>query len=160
MENPNKEQHQEKEKTFRGAITVFYKKTNEGLLFLIAENTKTGNISFVSGAQEDEDQTLEVSAQRENIEELELQPDQYELKKIDVKHEFVFGPNKKERAGHKGSYQVFVSDLTNADFEVSHTEELRSLKWMTEKEVLHSLTFPDVVEVFKKTVDAIIHITL
>ncbi len=155
MENLNKEQRQEKEKTFYGAITVFYKKTNEGLLFLIAENTKTGNISFVSGTQEDEDQLLEVSAQRENIEELGLQPDQYELKKIDVKHEFIFGSNKKERAGHKGSYQVFVSDLTNVNFEVSHTEELKSLKWMTEKEVLHSLTFPDVAEVFKKTVETI-----
>lgn len=155
MENINKEQNAEKEKKFYGAITVFYKNTNEGLLFLIAENTKTGNISFVSGAQEDEDQSLEASAQRENIEELGLNPDQYELRKIDVKHEFVFGPKKKERAGHKGEYQVFVSDLTNADFEVSHTEELKSLKWMTEKEVLHSLTFPDVAEVFKKTVEAV-----
>jgi len=153
--NPNKEQHPEKEKTFYGVITVFYKKTNEGLLFLIAENTKTGNISFVSGAQEDEDQSLEESAQRENIEELGLQPNQYELKKINISHEFIFGQNKKERAGHKGSYQVFISDLTNADFEVSHTGELKSLKWMTEKEVLDSLTFPDVVEVFKKTVEAI-----
>jgi len=155
MEHPGKEQHQEKEKIFYGAITVFYKKTGEGLLFLIAENTKTGNISFVSGAKEDDDQSLEASAQRENIEELGLQPDQYELKKVDVKHEFIFGPNKKERAGHKGSYQVFVSDLTNANFEVSHTAELKNLKWMTEKEVLDSLTFPDVAEVFQKTVDAI-----
>lgn len=73
----------------------------------------------------------------------------------DVRHEFVFGPNKKERAGQKATYQVFVSDLTHANSEVSHTEELKSLKWMTEKEVLHSLTFPDVAEVFKKTVAAI-----
>ena len=155
MNNLNNELHQEKERIYHGAITVFYKRTKEGPLFLIAENTKTGNISFVSGAQENEDQSLEASAQRENIEELGLQPDQYELKQIDVKHEFIFGPNKKERAGCKGSYQVFVSDLTNANFEVSHTEELKSLKWMTEKEVLHSLTFPDVAEVFKKTVEAI-----
>lgn len=155
MENSKKEQHQEKEKIFYGAITVFYKKTNEGLLFLIAENTKTGNISFVSGAQEDDDQSLEASAQRENIEELGLHPDQYELKKVDVKHEFVFGPNKKERTGHRGLYQVFVSDLTDTDFEVSHTEELKNLKWMTKKEVLNSLTFPDVAEVFKKVVETI-----
>ena len=155
MDSSKKEQYQEKEKIFYGAITVFYKTTNEELLFLVAENTKTGNISFVSGAKEDEDQSLEESAQRENVEELGLQPDQYELEKVDVRHEFVFGPNKKERAGHKGMYQVFVSDLTNADFEVSHSEELKSLRWMTEKEVLRFLTFPDVAEVFKKTVETI-----
>jgi hypothetical protein len=128
MENPTKEQCPEKEKIFQGTITVFYKKTKEGLLFLVAENTETGNISFVSGAKEDEDQSLEDSAQRENTEELGSNPD---------------------------SYQVFISDLTNADFEVSHTEELKSLNWMTEKEVLHSLTFPDMKEVFEKTVKAI-----
>ena len=155
MDELNIEKNMEQEKIYHGAITMFYKKTNKGLLFLVAENTETGNISFVSGAQEDEDQTLEISAQRENIEELGLQPDQYELKQIDVKHEFVFGPKKKERAGHEGSYQVFVSDLTNADFKVSHTNELKSVKWMTKEEVLHSLTFPDVKEVFQKTFEVI-----
>jgi len=155
MDKLNIEKNMEQEKIYHGAITIFYKNTNEGLLFLVAENTETGNIFFVSGAQEDEDQTLEVSAQRENIEELGLQPNQYELKQTDVKHEFVFGPKKKERSGHKGSYQVFVSDLTNADFKVSRTKELKSLKWMTEKEVLHNLTFPDVKEVFQKTLEVI-----
>ena len=151
----NKEQQQKEEKTIYGAITVFYKKTKKGLLFLIAENTKTGNISFISGAQEDGDQSPEATARRENVEELGLRPDQYELKMIGVRHEFIFDPSKKERTGQKSSYQVFVSDLTNADFEVSPTAELKSLKWMTEKDVLHSLTFSDVAEVFKKTVKTI-----
>jgi len=155
MEKITNEQNPEKEKMYRGAITVFYKKTNEGLLFLVAENAETGNMSFVSGAEEDEDQSLVDSAKRENLEELGLNPELYELKQIDVKHEFVFNSKKKERSGHRGSYQVFVSDLTNADFEVSHTDELKSLDWKTEKEVLHSLSFPDLKEVFQKTVDVI-----
>jgi NADH pyrophosphatase NudC (nudix superfamily) len=144
-----------KGKVFHGAITIFYKRTNQDLLFLVVENSKTGNLSFVSGAKADVDQSIEDSARRENLEELGLSFNQYELRGIDVKHEFMFGPKKKERAGHKGEYQVFVSDLTNADFEISHTKELKSAKWMTEKEVLDSLTFPDLVEVFKKTVKVI-----
>lgn len=142
----------EKEKVYQGAITVFYKIKNDEILFLIAKNTKTGNISFVSGAKEDFEQNLMQTAQRENLEELGLNSDQYKLQEIDVKHEFIFGENKKERAGHKGSYQVFISDLTEYSSEISHTKELSEIEWLTETEVLNQLTFSDVKEVFTKTI--------
>lgn len=155
MEILHKEQSPENKKIYYWAITVFYKKLDKELLFLIAQNSQTGNISFVSGAQEDEDQTLIKTAQRENIEELGLYPEKYKLKQINVKHDFVFGPKKKERAGHKGQYQVFVSDLSNLNQEITHTKELKSIKWLNKKEVILSLTFPDLKELFKKTVEAI-----
>ncbi|MFC1623303.1 NUDIX domain-containing protein [Patescibacteria group bacterium] len=145
----------EKEKIFHGAIVVFYKNMDGKNYYLVAENSKTGNISFVSGAKENMDQSLEESAQREVEEELGLDASKYKLTEIDVKHDFVFGPKKKERAGYRGSYQIFVSDLSDADFEVSHTKELKGLKWMTEEEVLDTLTFVDVKEVFVRALDRI-----
>jgi len=150
----NSESSGEKEKVFRGAITIFYKSENENLKYLVVENTKTGNISFVSGAQEEADQSLEDAAQREIKEELGLEPDGYQLIETDVKHEFVFGPKKLKRAGHKGAYQVFIADASALE-EIGHTEELSSMKWMTEEKVLMSLTFQDLKEVFEKAVKEI-----
>ena len=141
-----------KEKIYEGAITIFYKKMNQELLFLVVKNSKTENISFVSGAKENFDENVIKSAQRENKEELDLDPEQYTLEKVEVKHEFIFDEKKKERAGKRGSYQVFVSDLTNADFDIKYTEELKSVKWMTEKDVLDSLSFLDLKEVFLNAV--------
>ena len=148
MKNFFEKQDVEKEKSYEGAITIFYKKLNNEFLFLIVKNNETKNVSFVSGAKEDFDKNLAESAKRENEEELALSPEQYELEKIEVKHEFVFNKNKKERAGKKGSYQVFVSNLTDADFDIKHTQELKSAEWMTKKEVLNSLTFQDLKDVF------------
>lgn len=144
-----------KEKIYKWAITIFYKEINKKILYLIAENTETGNISFVSGAQENEDNSLKETAIRENIEELKLDPNQYNLQEVGVKHEFVFWKKKKGRVGCKWEYQVFISNLTGTDFEISHTKELKSIKWLSEEDIIKTLTFSDVIEVFKKTIKAI-----
>ncbi len=146
----------ESKKVFEGAITLFYMDTDRGRQYLVVENAKTGNLTFVSGAKEDEDSSLKDVALRENREELGIGSTNYELIPTDVRHEFIFGEKKKERAGHRGSYHVFVADMTNADVtNIAHTDELKSVKWMTEKEVLDILTFPDLKEVFIETIKAI-----
>ncbi|MCD4705872.1 NUDIX hydrolase [bacterium] len=144
-----------KEKIYRGAITIFYKKINQKLFFLVAKNFKTGNITFIGGAKKDFDQSLLDSAKRENKEELNLDSKLYKLTQTKIKHKFVFGGKKKERAGCEGSYQVFISDLTNFNFDIKHTKELENIKWMAEKEVFNSLTFPDLKDIFKKTLEII-----
>jgi 8-oxo-dGTP pyrophosphatase MutT (NUDIX family) len=151
MEKMEKEQNNmEKEKVYRGAIAIFYKKIEGEPRFLVVQNTETGNISFVSGAEEDVDSgSLKASAQREIEEELGLKSVEYKLIPTETRHEFIFGEKKKERAGHKGSYHVFLSDLSGLNEEVGHTGELKSVKWMTEEEVLNTLTFDDLKEVFK-----------
>lgn len=150
--NEKIEQKPEKEKVYYGAITVFYKKENGEVLYLIVKNTKTGNVSFVSGAKEGFEDDLKQTAQRENLEELGINSDDYKLQEIDVKQEFVFGPNKPERAGCKSRYQVFIADLSNYDSEISYTEELEWIKWLPKKEAFEQLTFPDIKEVFEKTI--------
>ena len=148
-------ENSKKEKIYEGAITIFYKKINQKLFFFVAKNFKTGNITFISGAKKDFDQSLLDSAKRENKEELNLDPKLYKLTPTKIKHEFIFGKKKKERAGCKGFYQVFISDLTNFDFDIKHTKELENIKWMTEKEVFDSLTFPDLKDIFEKTLQII-----
>lgn len=47
--NNNEKDNQE---TIYGAITIFCKKNEETVQYLVVKNTETGNISFISGAKE------------------------------------------------------------------------------------------------------------
>ena len=79
------------EKTYYGVIVLFYKGRGEGRGFLVVENSKTGNVTFVSGTQEAEDRDLLATAQREIKEELGLDSNSYQLEPTDVYHNFVYG---------------------------------------------------------------------
>jgi len=156
-ETINPENVGESRKTHFGAITLFYMNSPEGRKYLVAQNSATQNITFISGAAEEVDAgSLTATAQREVEEELGLAPDTYTLKEIDVRHEFTFGPKKVDRAGDKGSYQVFVAELTDHADEFVHTSELTGVRWLTESEVLEHLTFPDLREVFQNTLQKIV----
>lgn len=139
-----------KEKIFLGSIGIIYRKNSGQLEFLIVENSKTKNITFVAGAKEENDKTPIDTLKREIKEELGSQIEEIKFEPTEVKHEFIFGPNKKERAGYSGSYQVFLIDATNIKNPISHTEELKNIKWLTKNEVINSLTFPDLKDVFIK----------
>lgn len=146
--------YQKNKKTYLGAIILFYKKTADELLFLVIKNAKTGNITFIGGAKEEDDRSLEQCAQREIEEELGLKPNEYELNPTGAKHEFVFGPNKPERAGHKGSYVIFSADAS-ALGEIRSTDELMEVRWLSEKEASESLSFTDLKKAFQDAVKSI-----
>ena len=136
------------EKVYKGAITLFYKRVGNETRYLVVENAKTGNVTFVSGAEEDRDVSLIATATREIKEELGIEAREYALTPTTVWHNFIFDEKKKERAGHKGSYQVFVADLTNFAGNIAHTAELKQIKWMPAQEVLEALAFPDLKQIF------------
>ena len=136
-----------------GAIIIFHRNHGGRQEFLIVQNAKTGNISFVGGGRET-GETLEETAQREVKEELGLSPTQYALVPTDVAHEFIFGSKKSERTGQEGFYAVF---LANADLldDISHTGDLESIAWKSKEDVLKELSFEELKDVF---VEAIKHI--
>ena len=72
-----------------------------------------------------------------------------------VQNKFVFWPKKKERAGKKAIYHVFLADWSTF-WSITTTRELTSAVWMTKKEVLNTLTFDDVKDVFEKAIKEII----
>lgn len=132
---------------FYGAIVIFFKRVSGEILYLVVENSKSGNITFVSGAQEGNESLLE-TAKREVEEELGIGSGLYTLAETDVWHNFIFDEHKKDRAGAKGSYQAFVGGLTGME-NITPTKELKRIWWKTESEVLSLLSFPDLAEVFK-----------
>lgn len=133
-----------------GALTIFYRHRNGKREYLIVQNTSTGNISFVGGAQES-GESLEDAARREIKEELGLRPDQYTLALTDVVNEFVFGNNKPERAGQKGYYHVFLAD-GGAIGDIPYTDALKDIAWKSEEDVLKSISFEDLKDVFSKAI--------
>ncbi|MGI5825972.1 MAG: NUDIX domain-containing protein [Patescibacteria group bacterium] len=139
------------EDIYCGAIVIFYKGQGVSRKFLVVENAKTGNVTFVSGAQESDDKDLLQTAQREVKEELglDLLPEQFIT--TEVYHNFVYSTKKPERQGCRGSNKVFMVDTSDLP-EIGHTAELKKLMWLTEKEVAQKLTFPDLREVFKKVI--------
>ncbi|MFA4818745.1 MAG: NUDIX domain-containing protein [Patescibacteria group bacterium] len=136
-------------KIYEGAVVIFYQIKNGQPLFLVVQNTKTGNTAFVAGAKEDYDNSLLATAQREIKEELGFDKNQYQLISTEIKYEFIFGPQKKERAGATGHYQVFLGKFYNP-LEISYTPELKTVKWLTSDQTLEVLTFQDLKEVFGK----------
>ncbi|MBP6945320.1 NUDIX hydrolase [Patescibacteria group bacterium] len=149
----NHEQKAEKEPIYKGALIIFYRleQDNEPR-FLVVKNTKTDNITFVGGAKDDTDSTVEVAAQRETQEELGIKPEEYYLIPTQQKHAFIFGPQKPERAGCRGSYNVYLADGSSFEKNLKHSSDLKSATWMTRAEVEQALTFPDLKEVFLKTI--------
>lgn len=132
---------------YYGAIVLFYKKVNNELYFLI-QKSKTGKYGFISGARENEDNhSPEKNAWREVEEEIGLKPDQYKLIATNIKHEFMFGEHKKNRAGAKGEYSVFLSDINNIQ-NIEATDEIESIEWVTYNQVLEKISFDDLREVF------------
>lgn len=133
---------------YYGAIVIFYKKEGDETRYLVVENAKSGNITFLSGAQEGGESLLE-TAQREVNEELGLDASAYSLHPTEIYQNFIFDENKKERAGAKGSYRVFTGDLSHLD-EIKPTKELKQVWWKTANEILAALTFPDLKEIFQE----------
>jgi len=139
------------EKTYYGVIVLFYKGRGEGRGFLVVENSKTGNVTFVSGTQEAEDRDLLATAQREIKEELGLDSNSYQLEPTDVYHNFVYGSKKPERTGRRGSNQLFLVNAS-ALGEIGHTSELKRVMWLSKEEVGQKLTFSDLKKVFEQAV--------
>ncbi len=133
------------------AITIFCKKIGDTIYYLVVKNNETGNISFVSWAKEGEDNDLFDTAKREAQEELGIDPTDYIFIPTSVRHEFIFWNKKKERSWQEGVYQVFWVDWSNLQF-ITPTKELSETTRITREEVLESLTFDDLKEVFKKAI--------
>jgi|GEM_PF-1919415 len=142
----------ENEKIFLGGIAILYRKNLNDIEFLVVENSKTKNISFVSGAKEDCDDSEIDSIIREIKEELGFDIERVRLKQAETEHDFIFGPKKEDRAGCRGLYQVFLADVSDVSNSIAHTEELRNIKWLKRDEVLDMLSFPDLKIVFSKAI--------
>ena len=139
------------QKTWFGIILVAYK-TNPTRILLV-ENTKSGNISPVSGALEDSENHLDALL-REAKEEVNWDIDSSKVKQTNIEYSFIFGSNKPERAGDKGQYKVF---LYNADLqaEPQTTKDTKSPVWISKNEVLSKIKFDDLKEVLAKALDSI-----
>jgi ADP-ribose pyrophosphatase YjhB (NUDIX family) len=141
-------------KTWLGVIVITYK-TNPYRI-LIIENKKTGNITSISGAVNNEE-TLEEAAIREIKEEIDWTINQEQLQKTSIKQEFIYGPQKEERAGDKGINQVFLLNADNLP-EPKETNDTKNAMWATIEKAKKKITFNDLKEIIEETSKIISHL--
>ena len=150
MENESKETESN---VIHGSIVIFTRGEGTNRRFLIFDNAKSGNVTFVSGGQEPLDKSNTETAAREITEEINLNPDDYNLTKSNVHQEFIFNQSKPERAGKKGDYQVFIADLKSPKQIIQPTNEVKSAVWLTKEEILESKLMPDLATVLEQVIE-------
>jgi 8-oxo-dGTP pyrophosphatase MutT (NUDIX family) len=140
-------------KTWLGCIVFAYKLNPPRLLIL--ENKQTGNITTPSGAVED-GETLEQAASRELHEELGWIIPPTQLKITDIRQQFVYGPQKKERAGDNGINQVLILDASQLP-EPQETTDTKNASWVSPEEAQEKITFDDLRDVVSEASQLVFH---
>jgi 8-oxo-dGTP pyrophosphatase MutT (NUDIX family) len=133
-------------KTWLGVIIIPYK-TNP-LRILILENRKTGNISPPSGALE-KGETLEEAAFRELKEEVGWLVNSEMFEVTEIKQDFIYSSNKKERAGDRGINQVLLLDSGNLP-DARETGDTKNPLWLSVEEAVERASFEDLRSVIKE----------
>jgi 8-oxo-dGTP pyrophosphatase MutT (NUDIX family) len=138
-------------KTWFGAIVLVYK-TNP-LRILLVKNKKSGNVGPVSGALEGNETELQAAA-RELKEEIGWKVNPVQLAPLNLTHDFIYGSNKPERMGDKGSNQIFT---LNADIlpDPLETEDIKNTEWLSPEEAIQKISFDDLKEIIKQSIDQI-----
>jgi len=132
-----------------GAIGIVYRNTNDGRKFVLVSQ-KSGYLSVAGGGKEEADQNADETIVRELKEELGLLKTQYKMRKLSFRHDFVYGPWKKERAGQQASNSVYLILLADGVRIKPNPSEIVDAFWVDEAEVLDKISLPDLKEIFKK----------
>lgn len=133
-------------KTWFGTIVLAYR-TNPYRL-LILENKETKNITPPSGAVE-KGESYEETAARELREEIGWIIDPKEFQETSIQQEFIYGPQKKERAGDKGINKVLLLNANNLP-EPQETRDAKNARWVSIENAKKEITFRDLREVVEK----------
>ena len=139
-------------RTWYGAIVVAYK-TNP-IRILLVENKKTGNITPISGATENNETQIE-TAIRELKEEVGWIISPQQLRGTSLNHEFIYGSNKAERVGDKGSNKIFLLNADNLP-EPKETNDTKFPRWLDYPDVISNISFPDLQEIIKQALEVLV----
>lgn len=129
-----------------GSIVIAYKTYPNRILIL--ENRKSGKITTPSGAVQG-GETLQEAAARELKEELGwvVSPKRFQVTQI--MQEFVYGPQKKERAGDKGINQVLLLDANHLP-EPQETNDAKNTTWLSLEDAKRKISFDDLRDIVEE----------
>ncbi|MGV8162226.1 MAG: NUDIX domain-containing protein [Candidatus Nanoarchaeia archaeon] len=133
---------------FDGVIGIIFQKTKPRQYALIY-NKNTKNITFPAGGREKEEFSSSQTLERELKEETGLLPSEYKIIKTNIVHEFVYGPQKKERAGQIAKQPVYLVETSKTELIPEDPDSIFD-GWYTSRKVNEKLTFSDSKELFKK----------
>ncbi|MFA6072945.1 MAG: NUDIX domain-containing protein [Candidatus Woesearchaeota archaeon] len=133
---------------FDGVIGIIFQKTTP-VKYALIYNKNTKNVTFPAGGKETEENSSLQTLERELKEETGLQPTDYNIIKTNIVHEFVYGSNKKERAGQIAKQIVYLIETTKTTLIPEDPDSVFD-GWYTSKGVNRKLTFSDSKELFEK----------
>lgn len=128
---------------------LLYKLDGGELKFLLAQENDN-NWGLPGGAKEVEDPDLFTAIQRELREELNLVPENYELKDIGIKREFEYNHFQSSRFGKHGVVVFFLVKINEA-INPTASSQLSQVGWFTKEEALEKLTFDHIKSGFEET---------
>ncbi len=141
--------------TIHSVKVVVYKVDHAIIHFLLLKEPE-GLYSFVGGAQDIEDNTIEDTARREIYEEVSFVPSDYALIVTPIIHEFIHTDPKSERFGKAGTLHIFLAKYEGTE-EVRLGDDLQNFSWNSEQEVQKKLqhAYEYLLPVFNKAVQLI-----
>jgi isopentenyldiphosphate isomerase len=135
-----------------GAIGIVYRNTNKGRQFVLVSQ-KSGHLSVAGGGKEEIDQNDDdKTIVRELNEELGLSKNQYKMRKLSFRHNFLYGPWKKERAGQQASNSVYLILMADGMEIQPNRSEIVDAYWVNEADVIEKIWLPDLKTIFKKAI--------
>ena len=139
------------EKIWHGVIVLAYK-TNP-LRILLLRNTITSAITPIAGTCQKHESKIEATL-RETYEEAGWIIHKKQLIKTRLKHKFIYGPQKPERAFEKGENQVYLLNADRLSQPIS-TQDTKEHKWYKPKDTLKQIDFHNLRPVLKDSLEII-----
>ena len=140
-------------KIYKGAIIIFHKLLNNELFFLKAQS-KTDKFAFIAGGMEKEDKNDEKNTALREINEELIIKGPFNLVETKLYQNFIFSKHKKQRQGAHAFYKIFLVNAANLEIKPNY-QEIKKIQWLNEKETLEKLSFEDLKNIFKKTIEYI-----
>jgi 8-oxo-dGTP pyrophosphatase MutT (NUDIX family) len=127
---------------YDGAIGVIFRKRKE-VEFLIIHNQKSGNYTFPAGSREIGENTSLRTIQREIREETGYEKNDYKIMSTGIIHSFIYGENKKERAGQLVHQPIYIAELVSNKKPLPQDPDATIDGWYNYKSAREILTFDD-----------------
>jgi len=139
------------EKIWYGVIVIAYR-TNP-LRLLLLRNKETNSITPIAGTRKRYESKSE-AAVREIYEESSWVIKENQLVKTRVKHRFIYGPQKVERAFEKGENQVYLLNA-NSLSEPIPTQDAQEHEWYEPEEALRIIDYYGLKPILKESIELI-----
>ncbi|MGV8087192.1 MAG: NUDIX domain-containing protein [Candidatus Woesearchaeota archaeon] len=139
---------------YDGAIGIVFRR-KEDIEFLIIHNRLSGNNTFPAGGRENDEVTSLETINREIKEETGYEKIDYIITPTSIIHTFIYGKNKKERAGQTARQPVYIVEIISEKDPSPNDSDSTIEGWYSYNLAREKLTFDDSKKILDKIINLI-----